>query len=99
MPYSNGNAEHNDFESALATFTRHYASTENRQHQAWKGWMDYLQHQYDLDRAKWVAALDFDFFGPDIEGLCPITLQCPAVVEKGAGPNSHWETRKNRTSA
>lgn len=56
-----------NFESELATFTRQYASTENRKAQAWKGWLKALECQYDTEQfAEAISQLDYDFFGCDI---------------------------------
>lgn len=55
------------FESPLATFTRQYASTEDRKARAWKGWLNALHCQYDRDKIDdAVAQLDYGFFGCDI---------------------------------
>lgn len=56
-----------NFESELATFTRQYASTENRKAQAWKGWLNALECQYDKEKfAEAISQVDYDFFGCDI---------------------------------
>lgn len=56
-----------NFESPLATFTRQYASTENRQAQAWKGWIDVLERQYQpTEFTQALSKLDYEFFGCDI---------------------------------
>lgn len=86
-----------NFESQLATFTRQYASTENRKAEAWKGWLSALECQYDKEKfAEAISKLDYDFFGCDIVFLAS-SWGGPKFIE-AVSPYVQWHRLERDTN-
>lgn len=85
--------DHLGFESALATFTRHYANCENRKEQAWKGWLKALECQYNSQEfSQAISQIDYEYFGCDIVFLASAWGGTRFV--KAVSPHIAWHQLK-----